>query len=284
MKNTFFILFQKIAPQHLLTRFVGLFASCEVQWLKNALIKQFIKAFDIDMSEAKNPDPTSYKSFNDFFVRELHNTAREIDTAPNTIVSPADGAISQLGKINNDKIFQAKHHWFTTTELLGGDEKSAQAFENGEFATIYLSPRDYHRVHMPITGTLRKMHYIPGDLFSVNGATTQAIPGLFARNERIAAIYDTEIGPVAVVMVGAMIVGSIETVWAGQVTPASNNVSTFLYNETQDIILQKGDEMGRFKLGSTAVILFGENSIEWDNDLEADTVVSMGETIGTFKK
>jgi phosphatidylserine decarboxylase len=232
------------------------------------------------MSLAAEENPFAYSCFNDFFTRALKPGARPIDSATDSIVCPADGAISQLGNIINGRIFQAKGQDYTTLELLGGDTDLAAEFTDGTFATVYLSPRDYHRVHMPYSGKLRAMVSIPGELFSVNTVTAENVPRLFARNERAVAIFDTDIGPMAVVLVGAMIVAGIETVWDGQIAPfASRDIATSLY-PYQNITLNKGDEMGRFKLGSTAIVLFAKNKMHWDENFAAGTPTKMGERMG----
>ena len=207
-----FVFSQYLAPQHLISRGAGKVAECEIPRFKNALIEWFIKRYGVNMSEAERQNPEDFKHFNDFFTRALKADARSIDDAKDAIVSPVDGVISQLGAIKQGQIFQAKGQSFSLVELLGGDIDRAQPFMGGDFATIYLSPKDYHRIHMPITGTLKEMVYIPGKLFSVNPVTAENVSRLFARNERVAAIFDTELGPMAMVLVGAMIVASIETV------------------------------------------------------------------------
>ncbi|MGK0498411.1 MAG: phosphatidylserine decarboxylase [Oceanicoccus sp.] len=279
--NTVFIIFQYLVPQHLLSRLAGKVADCEWPWLKNLFINWFIDRYQVNMDEAADPEPTNYASFNAFFTRQLEAGARPIVAEGNAIASPADGAISQLGTIENGRIFQAKGQNYTLTELLGGDEAIAAPFQDGKFATVYLSPKDYHRVHMPITGTLKTMIYVPGDLFSVNTVTAENVPRLFARNERAVCIFDTEIGPMAVVLVGAMIVAGIETVWAGQVAPIKRSINTQHYFDQElSISLQKGDEMGRFKLGSTAIVLFGKGVMEWSQQLDAASPTVMGELLG----
>lgn len=277
-----FIFFQYIVPQHLLSRLAGKLANTKISWIKDPFTRWFVDHFGIDMSEAKETDPCAYASFNDFFTRELKEDARPIDSQENSIVSPADGAISQLGKVEHGRIFQAKGQSYSSLELLGGDSSLAAEFNDGHFATIYLSPRDYHRVHMPYGGKLRSMIHVPGDLFSVNETTAENVPRLFSRNERLVCIFDTDIGPMAVVLVGAMIVASIETVWAGQVTPQERTIQRRDYDleATNDLLnLAKGEEMGRFKLGSTAVVLFGKDAIDWIDGFEAKTPTRMGETI-----
>ncbi|MEY3016947.1 MAG: hypothetical protein RL336_82 [Pseudomonadota bacterium] len=273
-----FILFQYLVPQHLLSRLVGKLAECRTPWLKNSLIKHFINHYEVNMAEAADTDYQNYENFNAFFTRPLREGAREI--CAEGIASPADGAISQLGDIEEGRIFQAKGQHYTATELLGGDQALADMFEGGKFATIYLSPKDYHRVHMPVSGTLKHGIYVPGDLFSVNNATADNVPRLFSRNERYVAIFDTEHGPMAMVLVGAMIVAGIETVWAGQVAPVRRAIQRTDYPcqiDTQQ--LAKGDEMGRFKLGSTVVLLFGKDAIQWQETLQHASPLRMGEQI-----
>jgi phosphatidylserine decarboxylase len=281
--TTPFILLQKIVPHHLLSRLTGKFAASEVGWLKNLLIQRFIAAYGVNMQEAAEPDPTKYPSFNAFFTRALKHGARGLASASNAVLSPADGAISALGPIHDDAIFQAKGHDYSLTTLLGGDTERAAPFRNGSFATVYLSPRDYHRVHIPLGGTLREMIYVPGELFSVNQVTAENIPGLFARNERAVCIFDTAVGPMAVVLVGAMIVAGIETVWAGHVAPSTHGLRVTDYRNAQPPIhLHRGDELGRFLLGSTAIVLFGPNVATWREDLMAGSPVRMGEQMGTL--
>ncbi|WP_086930324.1 archaetidylserine decarboxylase [Agarilytica rhodophyticola] len=284
MKSFIFITLQYLTPQHLLSRCVGWFAATKIHWIKSLFINKFVATYKVNMNEAENSDPNSYACFNDFFCRPLKPDARPIDSTESGIVSPADGAFSQLGPINDGRIFQAKGHDFSAYELLGGDHNLAKEFTNGEFATIYLSPKDYHRLHMPITGELISMCYVPGDLFSVNPTTTENVPRLFARNERVICVFKTEIGPVALVLVGAMIVASIETIWAGQVAPIERKIHTTNYGLQENITLQKGEEMGRFKLGSTIVMLFPENSLEWSEEISADSSIKMGELIAQYKK
>lgn len=280
MNPKFFIGLQHLAPQHSLSRAAGWLASTENAFIKNTFIKWFVKRYQVDMSLAAEENPLTYSCFNDFFTRALKPGVRPIDNSTHSIVCPADGAISQLGKIVDGRIFQAKGQTYTTQELLGGDEALAAEFAEGTFATVYLSPRDYHRVHMPYGGKLRAMVSIPGELFSVNTVTAENVPRLFARNERAVAIFDTDLGPMAVVLVGAMIVAGIETVWDGQIAPfASREIATSLY-PYQNITLNKGDEMGRFKLGSTAIVLFAKDKMRWDASFSAGTPTKMGEKMG----
>lgn len=281
--DTLFIILQYLTPQHLLSRLAGKMAECQWPWFKNLAIKQFIRRYHVNMEEAAEPEPYHYKHFNAFFTRALKEGARPINSDSSSIVCPADGAISQLGDIESGRIFQAKGQHYSLLELLGGDEEQAKAFKDGKFATIYLSPKDYHRVHMPMTGTLRSMTYIPGDLFSVNNTTADNVPRLFARNERAVCIFDTEIGPMAVILVGAMIVAGIETVWEGQVAPLKRTIRTQQYLEQPAAItLQKGEEMGRFKLGSTAIVLFAADTMQWDSQYSATSPTVMGQQLGSI--
>ncbi len=269
-----FILFQHIAPQHGLSRLVGALAASKIGFVKNTFIKTFAHRYNIDMSLAAEENLTAYSSFNDFFTRALKDGVRAIDVAPNAVVSPADGAISQLGKIVGDDVFQAKGQSFSVEKLVG-DTAPAAPFKNGEFATVYLSPRDYHRVHTPFAGRLTDTLYIPGELFSVNVETAQNVEGLFARNERMVCLFDTAVGRMAVVLVGAMIVAGIETVATGKANPTGQ-----IEHRKHDLQLDKGAELGRFYLGSTAVVLFEPNKMNWLASLGAESVVVMGGKIG----
>jgi len=275
--DNLFVFSQYISPQHLISRAAGKIANTKIEPVKNNIIEWFIDKYQVDMSEAAEQDPTAFACFNDFFTRELKAGARPINDNDQVLCSPVDGAISQLGKIKQGQIFQAKGQSFNVNELLGGDPETAQPFIDGDFSTIYLSPKDYHRIHMPITGTLRKMVYIPGKLFSVNPVTAQKVPNLFARNERVVAIFDTEIGPIAMVLVGAMNVASIETTWAGLVAPMRKHVVSFDYAGQAPITIEKGQEMGRFKLGSTVVLCVPPGKIEFAKELNAESPVRMGE-------
>ncbi|MET0356679.1 MAG: archaetidylserine decarboxylase [Cellvibrio sp.] len=276
MNDKLFIKLQHWVPQHGLSRLAGKIASSRNSFIKNTFIKWFVKRYQVDMSLAAEENPTAYASFNDFFTRELKPGIRPICGEPTAIVCPADGAVSQLGKIANGRIFQAKGQDYSAEELLGGDSALAQEFADGDFATIYLSPKDYHRVHMPYGGKLRMMVSIPGELFSVNTVTAENVPRLFSRNERVAAIFDTDIGPMAIVLVGAMIVAGIETVWDGQIAPmGSGEPETSLY-PYQNITLERGAEMGRFKLGSTAVILFAKDKIIWEPQFISGAATRVG--------
>ncbi|MDZ7853657.1 MAG: archaetidylserine decarboxylase [Halomonas sp.] len=272
-----FSLIQYPIPHHLLSRLVGGLAECRLPWLKNVLIKAFIRQFRVDMDEAIEPDPTAYATFNEFFTRALEEDARPIGEG---LASPADGTLSQFGAIEAGQLLQAKGHRFSLMELLGGYGEAARRYLGGSFATIYLSPSDYHRIHMPLSGTLREMVYVPGRLFSVNAATTKHVPNLFARNERLVCHFDTEQGPMVVVLVGAMIVAAIETVWAGQITPLPRSGVQRIRFDTP-VRLEKGEEMGRFKLGSTVVMAFAEPATFTDA-LEPGAKVQMGQSLGSF--
>ncbi len=282
LQDRLFILAQHLLPHHLLSRVVGGFAECRVPWFKNLLTRWFVRHYDVDMRQAQVEDPTAYENFNAFFTRALKPGARPLPAEPGVVVSPSDGAISQLGRIEHGRIFQAKGHSYSLLELLGGDGLRAAPFMGGHFATIYLSPKDYHRVHMPLTGTLKEMIYVPGRIFSVNQLTAENVPELFARNERVVCIFDTAVGPMAVILVGAMIVASIETVWAGLVTPPKRELKRFAYDEAAraPITLRTGDELGRFKLGSTAIVLFGPEAVNWSAELGALSTVNMGQLLG----
>ncbi|MDD5268169.1 MAG: archaetidylserine decarboxylase [Methylococcales bacterium] len=280
IKETLTTLPQYILPHHALSRMMSKLTHCENKIWKNLFIKLIIRHFGVNMDEAQEPDINAFLSFNDFFTRTLKPGVRPLTTELNAIACPADGSVSQAGNITGGKIFQAKGKSFTTLDLLGGSAERAEPFNNGVFTTIYLSPKDYHRLHMPLTGTLREMVHIPGRLFSVNTATTNSVPGLFARNERVAAIFDTDAGPMALVLVGAIFVSSIETVWHGVVTPPSvTSVRSWQYQDNAPT-LKIGEEMGRFNMGSTIIILFAKDKAQWDSDFTADKVVKLGEKIG----
>lgn len=265
--DTLKIKLQYWMPQHALTRLAGVLAQAKAGKLTTLLIRWFAKQYKVNMAEAKHSDPSYYQTFNDFFTRELADDARVINQDDKTLCFPADACVSQFGDINNNRLIQAKNHDFSSLELLGGDQALADEFTDGSFATLYLSPTDYHRVHMPCDGVLRKMIYIPGDLFSVNQLTAENVPNLFARNERVVCLFDTPFGPMAQILVGATIVGSIELVWAGTIAPPrGNSVFTWDYSNkgNTSVSLKKGEEMGRFKLGSTVINLFAKDAITFD--------------------
>lgn len=282
------IALQYALPKRLITRLMGKFAAAEAGIFTQAFMKWFIRHYGIDMSEAVRENPRDYRTFNDFFTRYLKPELRPLlATEPQQFALPVDGAISQFGDIVEGQIFQAKGHSYGLTALVGGDERDAAAFKEGSFATIYLAPKDYHRIHMPCSGVLRKMIYVPGDLFSVNPLTAQNVPNLFARNERVVAIFDGEFGKFAMVLVGATIVASIGTVWSGTVTPPGGpRVHQWNYPASgqQAIRLQKGEEMGHFKLGSTVVLLFPEDVLDFDDAITPEAVTRMGGVMGTLNQ
>jgi phosphatidylserine decarboxylase len=275
-------------PKTALTQYAGQLANYQGGALTTFLVKRFIKTYNIDMSEAKHADPAHYKTFNDFFTRELRDGVRQWDENSNILAHPADARVSQCGTIKEDLLFQAKGHYFTLTDLLGGDDALATEFEHGDFATLYLSPKDYHRVHMPCDGTLRQMIHIPGELFSVNPLTAENVPNLFARNERLVCLFDTEHGPFVQILVGATIVGSIETVWEGVITPprTSEKVRYWHYPAgCEDAIkLKKGDEMGRFKLGSTVINVFSKGQIAFDDTMKPSEKTQLGTAYAHWQK
>lgn len=275
---------QYILPHHALSKLMSLFTHCQHKIWKNLMINNIIKFYKVNMTEAREQDINAYPSFNHFFTRELKKGARVIVQESKGIVSPADGAVSQAGLITEGDIFQAKGKSFTVTDLLGGDESRATPFNEGLFSTIYLSPKDYHRLHMPISGTLLEMIHIPGRLFSVNAATANSVPALFARNERVVCLFATAQGTMALILVGAIFVSSIETVWHGVVTPPiTSEVQRWKYSSINAPVLAKGAEMGRFNMGSTIIVLFEEDRITWDPESVAGTNLQVGELIAQTK-
>ncbi len=270
-----------LLPHHALSRIMHAITRSEIHWWKTSFTRWFVKQFNVDMGLALEPNLGSYSSFNAFFTRALHNNARPIVTDENLLACPVDGAISQLGAIKNGRIFQAKGRDYTLLELLGNDTQKAQQFEEGNFTTLYLSPRDYHRIHLPIAGKPTTMTHIPGRLFSVSPSTARAVPRLFARNERVVAYFDTDIGPLAMVMVGAIFVASIETVWAGEITPpAGQQIRHWKYDsEIPTHQFHKGDEVARFNMGSTVILLTGKDTIHWLDNIQATDNVQMGQAI-----
>ena len=275
---------QYIMPKRLLSQAIGKLASAEMGKATEFMIKNFIKYYDVDMKESKIQDISKFKTFNDFFTRELKKGARPIVAEEKTISEPADGMISELGEIYKDAVLQAKGHYYSLEALLGGDEKEAKYFENGSFVTTYLSPKNYHRVHMPLKGKLEKMLFIPGELFSVNPLTARNVDNLFARNERAVCFFENEgIGRFAVVMVGATIVSSVSTVFAGLLSPSKGKEVT-VYNYSEDnIVLEKGSELGRFLLGSTTICIFPKGKISFSKDIKAGKAVKVGEKLGEIK-
>lgn len=278
LKKQLFLKAQSLVPQHQLSRVIGKVAASENKIVKNIVIQSFKAKYGIDMSIAAQKNALKYKSFNAFFTRALTSNAREIDQDINSVVCPADGAISQLGQIVQGDVFQAKGQSFSVEQLIA-DPKLAAPFQDGQFATVYLSPKDYHRVHMPFNGTLTETLYVPGELFSVNQVTAENVPSLFARNERMVCLFDTDVGRMAVVLVGAMIVAGIETVATGKVKPTGR-----LDIQQHSLELKKGDELGRFYLGSTAIVLFEKDVMAWDAQFKAQSSVVMGERLGYLLK
>ncbi|MFC5609816.1 archaetidylserine decarboxylase [Variovorax soli] len=269
------VLAQYLLPKQALTSFAGWVAGKERGAVTTWIIDRFVRKYGVNMAEALNPDTTSYASFNEFFTRPLKPGVRPIADA--LLVSPVDGAISQFGPIENGQIFQAKGHDYTATALVGGDAQLAATFSHGSFATLYLSPRDYHRIHMPCDGRLTRMIYVPGDLFSVNPATARGVPGLFARNERVVCVFESARGPFVLVLVGATIVGSMATVWHGVVNPPrSGKVREWTYAD-QRVELKKGEEMGRFLLGSTVVMLFPASRLDFNPTWAPGKAIQLGE-------
>ena len=273
---------QYLIPHHPLSRLLGQLTHCREPWLKNALIGTFSRMYGINLQEALGSHARDYGSFNDFFTRPLKPESRPMDKDPNNFLAPADGCLSQRGTVTDGQLIQAKGHSYSVEALLGGDPSRAAPFLGGQFLTIYLSPRDYHRLHMPMTGSLREMIYVPGRLFSVNAATTRTVPGLFARNERVIALFDTPKGALALVLVGALVVASIETVWHGVVTPPHRRKpEVFCYPEGS-LALSQGSEMGRFNMGSTIIVLLEGPGIDWASTAVAGNPVQMGQTLGRF--
>ena len=272
---------QYLLPQHLLS--AGMYALTRCTWepLKNLLIRSVIRHYHVDMELARQPDYRQYQCFNDFFTRELKAGARPMADGTDLVVCPVDGSISQIGTIEETALLQAKGHTYNLAGLLAGDEQLVRTFRDGRFATFYLSPRDYHRIHLPASGQLTRMIYVPGRLFSVNRATSRCVPGLYARNERLITIFQTDAGMMAVILVGAIFVGSMATVWDGQITPATAREGRQWDYLTPDreVKLNRGEELGRFNMGSTVILLFEPDRIEWLEQPHADDAVVMGQAI-----
>lgn len=279
MSDALAVLPQYLLPKKALTAFAGWVAGARGGAATTALIRWFVKRYNVNMAEAANPDIASYATFNAFFTRPLKPGARPLAAAD--FICPVDGAISQFGPIEQDQIFQAKGHSYSTTALVGGDAALAAEFDNGSFATLYLSPRDYHRIHMPCAGVLRRMIYVPGDLFSVNPTTARGVPGLFARNERVVCVFDSERGPWVMTLVGATIVGSMATVWHGQVNPPRLPQITEWHYDPGQVRLQQGDELGRFLLGSTVVMLFPKDCLQFTPTWAPAKAIVLGEAMGS---
>jgi phosphatidylserine decarboxylase len=273
------VLPQYLLPKQALTLLAGKFANARAGSLTTSVIRRFVARYGVDMAEAANPDIAGYASFNEFFTRPLREGARPLAQAD--FICPVDGAISQFGAIERDQIFQAKGHSYSTTALVGGDAALAAQFADGSFATLYLSPRDYHRIHMPCAGRLRRMIHVPGELFSVNPTTARGVPGLFARNERVVCVFDSAHGPFVLTLVGATIVGSMATVWHGVVNPPRpGEVREWTYDD-REIALAQGEEMGRFLLGSTVVMLFPTGRLAFNPDWAPARPIRLGEMMGT---
>ncbi len=274
-------LIQYCCPQHTLTRFIGWLAECRWQWFKNWAIKRLIRKYHVNLSEAASENLADYPNFNSFFTRQLKPAVRPIVEAPDLLACPADGSISQIGRIEKNTILQAKNFNYSTLSLLGGSAALASQFEDGNFATIYLAPKDYHRVHMPITGKLIQTIYVPGQLFSVNTLTAETVPNLFARNERLICLFQTAVGTVAIILVGAMLVSGIQTVWSPSLYLKSDKIVMEHY-DAEGMTLERGAELGLFRMGSTVILLFPKNAIAWRKSLQENVVVKFGEEIATL--
>jgi phosphatidylserine decarboxylase len=274
-----FIGLQYLLPQHLLSRIVGGIAESRIGFVRSGLIRAFLGRYPVDLAEAAEPDPARYASFNDFFTRRLRAGARRLEAAAGAALCPADGFVSEAGRIAGDTLLQAKGIEYSTAALLGGDPALAAEFAGGDFATIYLAPHNYHRVHMPLAGTLRIARHVPGDLFSVNAATAASVPGLFARNERVACVFDTAAGPMAVVLVGALFVGSMSLAWCGRIRGGGGRGPRELPSHDPLIALDRGAELGWFNMGSTVILLLGPEGPALADGIAAGRAVRVGEPI-----
>ncbi|AGF46903.1 phosphatidylserine decarboxylase [Candidatus Kinetoplastibacterium desouzaii TCC079E] len=288
IKNKLLLVAQYLLPHHFISKIFWCFANCRILWFKNFLIRYFIKKYNIDLKEYKFQNYYEYISFNDFFTRPLSNVhyrLNEQQYKENILISPADGLINEYGYISNGTLIQAKSHIYSVYNLLGNNLEDSNKFNKGSFINIYLSPRNYHRVHMPLDGLLEKIIHIPGKLFSVNPFIAKKIPNLYARNERVVCLFETISGSMAVILVGSMIVSSIETVWTGMINsnvPISN-IHTFNINTIKHpLFLKKGEELGKFRIGSTVIVLFSNNKIDWDNVLDSRKDVFFGQKIAMF--
>ncbi len=279
MSDRLKVLPQYLLPKQALTTLMGALARRQGGATTHAVIRWFVRRYGVNMAEAANPQIESYASFNEFFTRPMREGARPL--VPEGWLCPVDGAISQFGAISKDQIFQAKGHTYSTRALVGGDAQLAAQFDDGAFATLYLSPRDYHRIHMPCEGMLTRMIYVPGELFSVNPTTARGVPGLFARNERVVCAFDSPIGPFVLVLVGATIVGSMATVWSGVVNPPRTGVLREWNYASGEVTLARGAEMGRFLLGSTVVILFPRNTLTFNPAWQPGGAIRMGELMAS---
>lgn len=272
-----------LVPHHALSRLMHWYTRITYAPVKNWSIDLIVRRYAVDMSEALEPDPLAYPTFNSFFTRALKPETRPIVDGPSDIACPVDGFVSQIGSIEDGRIFQAKGRDYTLLELLGGSETHAAPFRGGQFATLYLSPRDYHRIHSPFAGELKSMMHVPGRLFSVSPQTTRAVPRLFARNERVILFFDTDAGPMAVILVGAIFVASIETVWTGEVTPPTrHDIKVWDYAE-KGIRCGRGEEIGRFNMGSTVIVLFAKDRAEWTPEVGPGARIKMGQRLGTSR-
>lgn len=277
---------QYLLPHHLLSNAIHTVSKIRFPWIKNPVIKWFVRHFGVNLSEAICENATDYEHFNAFFTRALKPDARPLCDEPNAVLCPVDGTISQVGAIEDGRIFQAKGRRFSLPELIGGDQTLAKQFANGVFITIYLSPKDYHRIHMPFAGQVKHMLHIPGRLFSVSPATTRVVKRLFARNERVVTLFgNPDVGDFYLILVGALFVGSMETTWHGQVTPPHGGyLKRWEYESDSPPHLNKGQEMGRFNMGSTVILLHQQHSVDWATELKAGMAVTMGQKLGEFKK
>lgn len=272
---------QYILPQHMISIMMGWLANSRSEWVKNKLIDLFCRNYKINLDESVISLPHDFPTFNAFFTRELKPGARPIDQDLNSFVSPADGTIAAIGMIQGKQLLQAKNMYFDLVSLLGGQTDLAARFNNGSYATIYLAPHNYHRVHMPFTGTLRRTIYIPGKLFSVNRMTSELIPNLYARNERLVLLFDTDAGPMAVIMVGALIVGSMQTVWMEKPI-RSRQIESI--TPPRAMHLTKGAELGHFQLGSTVIVLMPQNRLDWSRELDSGKAVMVGNRMGILRQ
>jgi phosphatidylserine decarboxylase len=278
MRKKLFIFLQHVLPQHLISRFMGAAANCRWLWLKNYMISRFIRRYQVDLSLSLSERLETFPTFNSFFTRALKKEVRPIAVAPDIVVSPIDGGISQLGSLDASSLLQAKGSYFSVDTLLGKQKSGAEAFYNGHYATFYLSPKDYHRVHMPLAGKLLQTIYIPGKLFSVNPIATEMIPQLFSRNERLVCLFDTVCGRMAVIFIGAMLVGKIETIWG--LIERSSAIVCRHYSDQEALYLAKGAELGRFNMGSSVILLFEKDQLQWLAGLTEKSAVQMGQGIG----
>jgi len=282
LRDRLFSLYQYLLPQHILSRAMYHWARHRIAWLTRLQIRSWIWLFGVNMEEAVSPHPEDYPHFNAFFTRALREGARPLATSVDAAVCPVDGCISQVGTATEDRLLQAKGWDYSLMDLLGGSAARATPFYGGQFATLYLAPKDYHRIHLPLAGRLQEMVYLPGRLFSVSPRTVNGIPRLFARNERVVSVFETAAGPLALVLVGAIFVGSIETVWAGQITPPYRRYPhRWVYRD--GLFFEKGEEIGRFNMGSTVILIWPPATIQWQSNLNSGSRVQMGQIIGRLK-